>query len=310
MEKQKIICPPVDATQQGMRLDKFLAMSCDLSRTRLSTLINQGFISPPQASDSKVCVGQIFTINVPESAPAIPTAEKIKLDILYEDDDLIVINKQAGMVVHPGAGNFSGTLVNALLAHCRDSLSGIGGVKRPGIVHRIDKETSGVLVIAKNDKSHQHLSDQFALHSIQRTYIAIVYGIPLPKGTITGNIGRNATNRQKMDIVSGRGKPAITHYHLIKPLFNGKASLIECQLETGRTHQIRVHMTSIQHPLVGDKIYGNKPKGTPPILGLFPRQALHAQSLGFIHPRFNRFVSFIAPLPKDIDLLLQASEVL
>jgi 23S rRNA pseudouridine1911/1915/1917 synthase len=213
------------------------------------------------------------------------------------------------MVVHPGAGNHTGTLVNALLAHCGDSLSGIGGVKRPGIVHRIDKETSGVLVIAKNDLAHQHLSEQFAVHSIKRIYQAFVYGMP-SSGRIEGNIGRSSANRQKMAIVQTGGKPAVTHYRLIKPLFGGKASWIECQLETGRTHQIRVHMTSIGHPLVGDKTYGHAPKGTPEILRLFPRQALHAGLLGFIHPRTDEYMEFSAPMPEDMTLLTEASKVL
>lgn len=300
---------PVSPEEQGLRLDKFLASATNLSRTRIAALIAQGFVKPSLSADTKVALNQVFEITIPPAEPAIPTAEEIHLDILYEDNDLIVLNKPAGMVVHPGAGNTTGTLVNALLAHCGDSLSGIGGIKRPGIVHRIDKDTSGVLVIAKNDFTHQALSEQFSVHSIKRIYQAIVYGIPPVSGTINGNIGRSSFNRQKMAIVSHGGKPATTHYHLIKPLFNGKASLIECQLETGRTHQIRVHMTSIKHPLVGDAIYGSPPKGTPDILKLFPRQALHAGFLGFIHPRFNREVSFSAPLPQDMDLLLKASDV-
>ena len=300
---------PVTPAEQGLRVDKFLASVTDFSRTRIHHLLTQGYVTPALPADAKVTTGQVFEITQPPAEPAVPMPEKIKLDILYEDADLIVINKPAGMVVHPGAGNTSGTLVNALLAHCGDSLSGIGGVKRPGIVHRIDKDTSGVLVIAKNDFTHQALSEQFAVHSIKRIYQAFVYGVPPVSGTVRGNIGRSSVNRQKMAIVATGGKPAVTHYHVIKPLFNGKACWIECQLETGRTHQIRVHMTSIKHPLLGDAVYGSAPKGTPEILRLFPRQALHAGFLSFIHPRFQREVSFSAPMPQDMDLLLQASDV-
>ncbi len=294
----------------GLRLDKFLTLKTNLSRSRILSLIKEGHLKPAAAPDLKVAFGQVFELELPPAEPATPQAQKIPLDILYEDDDLIVLNKPAGMVVHPAAGNFSGTLVNALLAHCGDSLSGIGGVKRPGIVHRIDKETSGILVVAKNDTAHQKLSEQFSVHSIHRVYQAIVYGFSPPSGTVQGNIGRSPSNRQKMAIVTQGGKPAVTHFHLIKPLFNGKASLIECRLETGRTHQIRVHMTSIKHPLVGDKTYGNAPKGTPEILRIFPRQALHAAQLGFIHPRTGKKLLFKAPLPLDMQLLLDASEVL
>ncbi len=300
---------PVTLAEQGLRVDKFLAGATDFSRTRISALLAQGFVTPALPADAKVTAGQVFEITEPPPEPAVPLPEKIRLDILYEDADLIVLNKPAGMVVHPGAGNTGGTLVNALLAHCGDSLSGIGGVKRPGIVHRIDKDTSGVLVIAKNDFTHQALSEQFAVHSIKRIYQAFVYGVPPVSGTVRGNIGRSPVNRQKMAIVATGGKPAVTHYRVIKPLFNGKACWIECQLETGRTHQIRVHMTSIKHPLLGDAVYGSAPKGTPEILRLFPRQALHAGFLSFIHPRFQREVSFSAPMPQDMDLLLQASDV-
>ena len=300
---------PVTLAEQGLRVDKFLAGATDFSRTRISALLAQGFVTPALPADAKVTTGQVFEITEPPPEPAVPLPEKIRLDILYEDADLIVLNKPAGMVVHPGAGNTGGTLVNALLAHCGDSLSGIGGVKRPGIVHRIDKDTSGVLVIAKNDFTHQALSEQFAVHSIKRIYQAFVYGVPPVSGTVRGNIGRSPVNRQKMAIVATGGKPAVTHYRVIKPLFNGKACWIECQLETGRTHQIRVHMTSIKHPLLGDAVYGSAPKGTPEILRLFPRQALHAGFLSFIHPRFQREVSFSAPMPQDMDLLLQASDV-
>ena len=310
MEQEILHIEVDDLEYQGLRLDKFISLKTDLSRSRVLSLIKEGFLTPSQDADTKVCVGQKFDLFIPKAQDALPVAEKIKLDILYEDDDLIVLNKPAGMVVHPGAGNFSGTLVNALLAHCGDSLSGIGGVKRPGIVHRIDKETSGVLVVAKNDLAHQGLAEQFSIHSIHRIYYAIVYGFAPSVGTIQGNIGRSSNNRQKMAIVSDGGKTAITHFRLIKPLFNGKASLVECRLETGRTHQIRVHMTSIKHPLIGDKTYGSIPKGTIELLRLFPRQALHAAELGFIHPRTGKQIMIKTKLPQDMQLLLDASDIL
>ena len=305
MTKTKLMTALVDPENKGMRLDKFLSIRLPFSRSRIAALIENGHVLPSLAADTKVNPGQVFTVNIPEAIEATPRPQKIELNILYEDADLIVIDKPAGMVVHPGAGNFEGTLVNALLAHCGNSLSGIGGVKRPGIVHRIDKETSGILAIAKNDMAHQKLSEQFACHSIQRVYQAVVYGIPLPQGKIEGNIGRSPRNRQKMAIVSTGGKPAVTHYKLIKKLYQERAALIECRLETGRTHQIRVHMTSIGHPLVGDKTYGNPPKGTPDILRQFPRQALHAAVLTFVHPRTGETLSFSTPLPEDMSCLVK-----
>ena len=300
MENGKILTVNVDdLSDVGIRLDKFLSTKTDLSRSRVISLIKYGCLSPNLDADTKVSFGQTFELRIPECESARPLAQDIPLDVLYEDADIIVLNKPCGMVVHPGAGNHSGTLVNALLAHCGDTLSGIGGVKRPGIVHRIDKETSGVLVIAKNDTAHQHLSEQFSVHSIHRVYYAVVYGFPPVSGTVRGNIGRSSVNRQKMAIVQQGGKSAVTHFRLVKPLFNGKASLIECRLETGRTHQIRVHMTSIGHPLVGDKTYGSAPKGTIDLLKLFPRQALHAAQLGFKHPTNGKELLFKAPLPQD-----------
>ena len=217
-EIQKIHIQVVNPAEVGLRLDKFLSLKTNLSRTRISSLIKEGCLNPELPADFKVVLGQSFDLEIPPAQEAIPTAQEIPLDILYEDNDLIVLNKPAGMVVHPGAGNFSGTLVNALLAHCGDSLSGIGGIKRPGIVHRIDKETSGVLVVAKNDFAHQKLSEQFSVHSIHRVYQAIVYGFTAPSGTVRGNIGRSPTNRQKMAIVTQGGKSAVTHFKLI--IFN------------------------------------------------------------------------------------------
>lgn len=296
----------VDEAHNGLRLDQFLAQTSNCSRSRILSLLKEGKITPHLDADTKVRIGDTFTIKIPQAVEAKPIAQNIPLDILFEDDDLIVINKPAGMTVHPGAGQPNGTLVNALIAHCGDSLSGIGGVKRPGIVHRIDKETSGVLVVAKNDFIHHGLAEQFAKHSIHRIYTAFVYGIPASSGTVTGAIGRSSQNRQKMAIVpDGKGKTATTHYRLIKTLCDGKISMIECRLETGRTHQIRVHMTSIKHPLVGDKLYGSAPRGTPDFLRNFPRQALHAGYLSFIHPRTQKEVSFQTPLPNDLEELLK-----
>ena len=309
MTEQIIQLPPATQADENTRVDKFLSQKTHLSRVQITRLLSEGQIQPPAKAKDKVHIGDTFTIRVPEAQPETRAKpQNIPLKIVYEDSDLLVINKPAGMVVHPGAGVHEGTLVNALLAHCKDSLSGIGGIQRPGIVHRIDKDTSGLLVVAKNDATHQHLAEQLAKHTMTRTYQAVVYGLCPSSGSVEGNIGRSPHNRQMMAIVP-KGKPAKTHYHLLKPLFNGKACLIECKLETGRTHQIRVHMTSIKHPLVGDSTYGHAPKGTPDILKLFPRQALHAATLGFIHPRTGKYMEWSAPLPKDMTLLIQASDV-
>ena len=305
-EKERKETYTAGAAHDGLRLDQFLAQVSDCSRSRINTLIKDGKVFPMADADTKVKAGDVFVLKIPRPVEAKPIAQDIPLDILFEDDDLIVINKPAGLTVHPGAGQPDGTLVNALIAHCGDSLSGIGGIKRPGIVHRIDKETSGVLVVAKNDFTHHGLAEQFANHSICRVYTAFVYGIPPSSGTVVGAIGRSPQNRQKMAIVPDeKGKPATTHYRLIKSLCDGKISMIECRLETGRTHQIRVHMTSIKHPLVGDKLYGSAPRGTPEILRNFPRQALHAGYLSFIHPRTKKEVSFQTPLPDDLKVLLE-----
>ena len=234
-------------------------------------------------------------------------AQAIPLVIVHEDADLLVVDKPAGLVVHPAAGNLDGTLVNALLHHCAGQLSGIGGVARPGIVHRIDKDTSGLLVVAKTDRAHEGLSAQFAAHSIARTYRALVGGCPVPaSGTVSGHIGRSDANRKKMAMVGEhRGKHAVTHYSVLEKL--GPAALVECRLETGRTHQVRVHMASIGHALLGDPLYGRDPK---PLRGIlqnlgFRRQALHAASLGFIHPASGAALAFSSPLPPDFSALLE-----
>lgn len=296
----------------GERLDKALSLASGLSRERIKALMGEGRVmldgkAASQAS-LKPAAGTAFAIDVPEAAPAEAVAQDIPLNIVFEDEHLIVIDKPAGLVVHPAAGNLDGTLVNALLHHCRGQLSGIGGVVRPGIVHRIDKETSGLLVVAKTDAAHEGLAKQFADHSIHRAYLAIVAGVPKPpSGTVSGHIGRSDHDRKKMAVLhplNKRGKHAVTHYQLIEAL--GLASLVECRLETGRTHQVRVHMSSIGHPLLGDPVYGRNPQRLRPILTQlhFARQALHAAELGFIHPVTGAAQNFVSALPADMAGLL------
>jgi 23S rRNA pseudouridine1911/1915/1917 synthase len=311
----------VTEEEKGERLDKFLSM-CDenLSRTRIKKLFEQGNIkienSSKQSLSYKLKGGEKIIINIPPAVPATPMAVEMPLNIVYEDEHLIIIDKPAGLVMHPAPGNENNTLVNGLLAHCKDGLSGIGGVKRPGIVHRIDKETSGLVVVAKDDFTHNHLSKQFADHSIKRAYKAIIWGLLTPKsGTVTGNIGRNPKDRKKMALVTNGGKHAITHYKTLKN-FSLSASLVECRLETGRTHQIRVHMTSLGHPLIGDKTYGGSQKLNKSRLSEeqvsyiknFPRQALHAYELGFTHPKTQKEVFYTSSLPNDFNELLSILE--
>ena len=296
----------------GERLDKALSTASGLSRERIKALLGEGRISLDGAAASqaslKPAAGTTFAIDVPEAAPAEAIAQDIPLNIVFEDEHLIVVDKPAGLVVHPAAGNLDGTLVNALLHHCRGQLSGIGGVVRPGIVHRIDKETSGLLVVAKTDAAHEGLAKQFADHSIHRAYLAIVAGVPKPtSGTVSGHIGRSDHDRKKMAVLhplNKRGKHAVTHYRLIAAL--GLASLVECRLETGRTHQVRVHMSSIGHPLLGDPVYGRNPQRLRPILTQlhFARQALHAAELGFTHPVTGAAQNFVSALPADMAGLL------
>ena len=292
----------------GWRLDRALAAALPtLSRERLKTLISQGNVAcnakgPVRDPATKVAPGTAFEVTIPLPAPAHNVAQDIPLVIAFEDEHLIVVDKPAGLVVHPAAGNLDGTLVNALLHHCAGSLSGIGGVERPGIVHRIDKDTSGLIVAAKTDRAHVALAAQFARHSIDRRYRAIVAGLPNPPaGTVDAPLARSAANRQKMAIVdSARAKRAVTHYTLISPL--KRAALIECRLETGRTHQVRVHMASIGHPLLGDPVYGrNRPEHRELLSRLnFKRQALHAAHLGFIHPITSAALSFSSEIPDDM----------
>jgi 23S rRNA pseudouridine1911/1915/1917 synthase len=313
---------PVVEDEAGTRLDKWLSVRLpDLSRTRVKSLIEGGCVTSSGSTiadaSQRVKSGQAFAVAIPPDAPAEPEPQDIPLTVVYEDDDLIVIDKPAGLVVHPAPGNPDATLVNALLAHCGSSLSGIGGVRRPGIVHRIDKDTSGLLVVAKNDAAHHGLSRQFAEHSLERAYQAVVWGRPSPtQGEIEGNIGRCPTDRKRMAIVSGGGKTALTRYRLLASYANGAVSLVECRLATGRTHQIRVHLTALGHPLVGDTLYGrvgSRRTGALPIearrtVASFPRQALHAYLLGFLHPTKGGRMRFESGIPFDISTLLKFLE--
>ncbi len=294
------------------RLDKALAEATKLSRERIKSLIADGHVEiagkPATSPSAKLAGGEMYRITLPPPEPLETIAQDIPLDIVFEDAHLLVVNKPAGMVVHPAAGNPDGTLVNALLHHCKGALSGINGVARPGIVHRIDKDTSGLLVVAKSDAAHEGLAKQFADHSITRRYQAVCAGHPNPSaGTIEGRIGRSDKDRKKMAVLpetATRGKHAVTHYETVRRLAH--AALIECRLETGRTHQVRVHCASIGHPLLGDPVYGRTPKPLRSILSDlgFARQALHAASLGFIHPVSGERLDFCAELPHDMRELI------
>jgi 23S rRNA pseudouridine1911/1915/1917 synthase len=297
----------------GWRLDRALADAVPiLSRERLKALIRSGAVETEGKAlrdpAVKVRGEEALRIAVPEAAPAHNEPQEIPLEIVFEDEHLLVVDKPAGLVVHPAAGNLDGTLVNALLHHCRGSLSGIGGVARPGIVHRIDKDTSGLLVVAKTDVAHEGLAKQFAAHTIERRYLAIVNGIPkAAQGTVDAPLARSATNRKKIAIVEGkRGKRAVTHWRRLGVLAD--AALVECRLETGRTHQVRVHMASIGHPLLGDPVYGRSGKTHGKLLSKlgFQRQALHAAGLGFTHPVTKNRLSFSSPMPPDMQELFNA----
>nr|WP_047169761.1 RluA family pseudouridine synthase [Sphingomonas sp. Y57] len=302
---------------EGWRLDRALAAALPtLSRERLKALISSGQVSQADGTLArdpamKVAPGARFAVIVPDPAPAHNEAQDIPLVVVHEDEHLIVVDKPAGLVVHPAAGNPDGTLVNALLHHCRGSLSGIGGVERPGIVHRIDKDTSGLMVAAKTDPAHVGLAAQFARHSIDRRYRAIVAGTPrLAAGTVDAPLARSAANRKKIAIVAdGRGKRAVTHYSVIEPLRG--AALVECRLETGRTHQVRVHMASLGHPLLGDPVYGrSRPEHRELLNRLnFHRQALHAARLGFVHPVTSETLSFDSEIPRDMQDLFSELRV-
>ncbi|GJE60519.1 RluA family pseudouridine synthase [Methylobacterium trifolii] len=308
------------------RLDRALALLFpDLSRSRLQGLVRDGHVSRDGAvvldSAVKVGPGAVLAVCVPEATPAEPKAETLGpgLVIAYEDDDLIVVDKPAGLVVHPAPGHEAGTLVNALIAHCGASLSGIGGVRRPGIVHRLDKDTSGLIVVAKNDAAHKGLTAQFADHGrsgpMERAYLALAWGVPHPRaGTIEANLARSRRNREKIAVVrDDDGRHAVTHYK-VERTFGEEAALVRCRLETGRTHQIRVHLAHRGHPLLGDSVYGGAfltkssrlPEAARDALAALGRQALHAALLGFAHPRTGAHLRFESPLPEEMAALLRA----
>ena len=305
---QNIHAIALEPGHAGWRLDRALAAALPtLSRERLKALVSSGALAgeagvPVRDPATKVRGTEHFTLTVPAPRPAHNEPQDIPLVIAFEDEHLLVVDKPAGLVVHPAAGNFDGTLVNALLHHCGGSLSGIGGVARPGIVHRIDKDTSGLLLVAKTDRAHEGLARQFADHSIERRYLALVLGVPrLGSGVIDAPLARSPLNRKKIAIVTaGRGKRAVTHWTRLETLRD--SALVECRLETGRTHQVRVHLASVGHPLLGDPVYGKSSRNLSPLLAelRFTRQALHAARIGFIHPVTLHRLSFDSALPSDM----------
>ncbi|WP_375410935.1 RluA family pseudouridine synthase [uncultured Methylobacterium sp.] len=319
----------LDADAALERLDRVLARALpDLSRVRLQSLVRTGHVLRDGVAvadpSARVGNGAVFDVTIPAAIAAEPEAESLNLVIVYEDDDLVVIDKPAGLVVHPAPGHDAGTLVNGLIAHCGESLSGIGGVRRPGIVHRLDKDTSGLIVIAKNDRAHQGLTAQFADHGrtgpLERAYLAFTWGIPEPRaGTIDAPLARSQRNREKIAVTRGElGREAITHYKVERVLGTGApVALVRCQLETGRTHQIRVHLSHRGHPLLGDAVYGSafKTKAgrlcgpAKAALAALGRQALHATLLGFAHPRTDAIMRFESPLPSELTALLSALEM-
>jgi 23S rRNA pseudouridine1911/1915/1917 synthase len=312
-----ILAAPEDAAQ---RLDKVLGDKIpDLSRSRIKNLVLAGAVTRDGVVTTdvseKIRPGARYTVTIPPAAPATPSGEDIPFPILYEDRHLLVLNKPAGLVVHPAPGNPDGTLVNALIAHCGASLTGIGGERRPGIVHRLDKDTSGLMVVAKTEPVHTALSAAFAARTINRRYLALCWGLPSPSGVIEGDIGRDPRDRKRMAIVTRNGKAARTNFELIRP-YGAAAALISCKLDTGRTHQIRVHLASIGHPLIGDPVYlRRRPTAAAhlaaPARGTaldFPRQALHAEILGFSHPATGEILQFQAPPPGDFEHLTYVLE--
>lgn len=329
-EKKQLI---VDADGAGARLDKHISKNAgdNFSRARVQALVRGGKVllngKLPRGTSQRLKTGDVIDYYMPEPEQAEPEAEDIALDILFEDEHLIVVNKPAGMVVHPAPGHWSGTLVNALLYHCGDTLTGIGGVRRPGIVHRLDKQTSGVMVVAKSYAAHQGLTAQFADHGrngpLKRIYLALVWGMPARhRGQVEAHLGRHPQNRLKRAVVDAEkpdAKHAITHF-TIRQIFgeveyrDPVASIIECALETGRTHQIRVHMAHIGHPLIGDQEYGKHfqtkirklPDNIVSAVNNLGRQALHAETLGFLHPLDGKFLQFSSPPPDDLQRVLDA----
>lgn len=303
--------------EAGERLDRWLAIHCaGLSRTRIKHLIEAGQVTSDGATISdpslRVKPGQGFTLRLPAPVADRPEPQAMDLTIVYEDEHVIVLDKPAGLVVHPAPGNPDRTLVNALLAHCGDSLAGIGGVRRPGIVHRLDKDTSGLMVVAKTALAQERLSADFAARRITRSYQAVVWGVPSPSaGAIEAPIGRSPRNRKKMAIVRQGGKPALTRYKLLRA-FAAAAALLECRLATGRTHQIRVHLSERGHPLIGDQTYGGGRgrSGRYPAAAGFPRQALHANVIGFEHPATRLSLHFESQLPVDIKELINQLELI
>ena len=293
----------VEEEEQDIRIDKYLAGVCNVSRSYLQKLLKDGLVlveGAPIKGSYKVNEGDRILVDLPEAVEPEIAAEPMDLDILYEDEDILLVNKPKNMVVHPAAGHYTGTLVNGLMDHCRGNLSGINGVLRPGIVHRIDKDTTGVLIVCKNDQAHQSIAAQLKAHSITRKYYAIVHGnLKDDEGTVDAPIGRHPTDRKKMAVNYKNGKPAITHYQVLRRL-NGY-TFIECRLETGRTHQIRVHMASLGHPLLGDAVYGPEKCPVPGLEG----QTLHAGILGVVHPRTGEYMEFSAPLPEYFATLLE-----
>ena len=322
--KEKVFNLNVLVKYNGSRVDKFLQLHLNkLSRTKIQNLIREGFVklnnNTINETSKKIKTNDAVEINFPPPKETLIKPQKMPLNILYEDTDIIIINKPAGLVMHPGAGNYNYTLVNGLLFHYQNKLSSIGGVLRPGIVHRIDKDTSGVIVVAKNDMAHNNLSKQFSDHTIKRTYEALIWGSLKPKyGKIIEKISRSIKNRQLMAVRKNNGKVAITNYKTLKvfeKLNVPKISLIECKLETGRTHQIRVHMNFKGNPILGDKSYGKSRKKFNKIdlniekkINNFNRQALHAKSLGFMHPTKKKEIFFEAKRPKDFDILIKSLE--
>ena len=321
MATEKTIDFIVSESEAGQRLDRLLTLRMpELSRSRIQALIKGGHVclatdDKKLSASLKVPANSHIGVVIPPLEDPTPQPQNIDLDIVFEDADLLVLNKPVGMVVHPAPGNYEDTLVNSLLGHCGESLSGVGGVKRPGIVHRLDKDTSGLMVVAKNDATHQGLSAQFSDRTLSRTYHALIWGIPQQaRGKIDAPIGRSPHNRQKMAVTSRGSREAITNYRVLKTFMRDSSlttaiSLVECKLETGRTHQIRVHLHHLGHPLLGDPLYGKAPKLAKKIWGdgalAFPRQALHAKEITFTHPGTSEAVSFSSDLPEDLTQLLE-----